>query len=58
MVKLCWECEMLTELNNWHLFVGGVVAVFLMVLGAVIAHLIIYGDITKWIIKTLILSCT
>ena len=48
---------MLTELNNWHLFVGGVVAVFLMVLGAVIAHLIIYGDITKWIIKTLILSC-
>jgi hypothetical protein len=46
------------ELSNWHLFVGGVVAVFLMVLGAVIAHLIIYGEITKWIIKTLISSCT
>jgi hypothetical protein len=46
------------ELSNWHLFLGVVVAVFLMVSGAVIAHLIIYGGITKWIIKTLILSCT
>jgi hypothetical protein len=49
---------MLQSVDNWHLFIGGVVAVFLMVLGAVIAHLIIYGEITKWIIKTLILSCT
>jgi len=46
------------ELNNWHLFIAVVVAVFLMVSGAVIAHLIIYGDLTKWMIKTLILSCT
>jgi hypothetical protein len=49
---------MLQSIDNWHLFIGGVVAVFLMVLGAVIAHLIIYGDVLKWIIKTLILSCT
>jgi hypothetical protein len=58
MVKLCWECEMLQSVDNWHLFIGVVVAVFLMVLGAVIAHLLIYGGVLKWIIKTLILSCT
>lgn len=49
---------MLTELNNWHLFIAVMFFVGLVLLGAVIAHLIIYGDILKWIIKTLILSCT
>jgi len=49
---------MLQSIDNWHLFIGVVVAVFLMVLGAVIAHLLIYGGVLKWIIKTLILSCT
>ena len=49
---------MLTELNNWHLFIGGALFVGLVLLGGLVAHLIIYGDILKWIIKTLILSCT
>lgn len=46
------------ELSNWHLFLGGAVFVGLMLLGGLVAHLITYGSVIKWIIKTLILSCT
>lgn len=46
------------ELSNWHLFLGGALFVGLVLLGGLVAHLIIYGGIIKWIIKTLILSCT
>ncbi len=51
---------MLTKqtLSNWLPLVVVVAVVFLMLLGGLIAHLIIYGEIIKWIIKTLILSCT
>lgn len=46
------------ELSNWHLFLGGALFVGLVLLGGLVAHLIIYGDLIKWILKTLILSCT
>jgi hypothetical protein len=46
------------ELSNWHLFIVVMFFVGLVLLGGFVAHLILYGDVIKWIIKTLILSCT
>jgi hypothetical protein len=49
---------MLQSISNWHLFIVGAAFVGLVLLGGFVAHLFLYGDLLKWIIKTLILSCT
>lgn len=46
------------ELSNWHLFMAVMAFVGLVLFGGVMAHLFLYGEPLKWIIKTLILSCT